>query len=332
MIKLRNFSRGHVPVSSIGFGAAGIAGLYREVPAKDANDTLQCAWDNGIRYFDTAPFYGHGLSERRVGDFLRQMPRNNYTLSTKVGRLLRPENAGPPPDHGFVGALPFRPDFDYSYDGVMRSFEDSLQRLGLSRIDVLYVHDIGQMTHGANYPTYRCQLFTGGLRALDELRSSGAIKAVGLGVNEVPVCLEVMAEFDLDCILLANRLTLLDRSAQPKLIGECKRKGVSLVVGGVFNSGILATGAVPGAHYEYGVAPEEIIDRVRRLERVAGQHGIPLAAAALQFPHQFEITASVLIGTAKTESLLRNLALMDVNVSKTAWADFNSALAFDSRK
>lgn len=332
MIEFRSFRRCQVPVSSIGFGAASIAGLYREVPAKDANDALQCAWDSGIRYFDTAPFYGHGLSERRLGDFLRQMPRNNYTLSTKVGRLLRPENAGPPPDYGFVGALPFRSDFDYSYDGVMRSFEDSLQRLGLSRIDILYVHDIGQMTHCANYPTYRGQLFSGGLRALDELRSSGAVKAVGLGVNEVPVCLEVMAEFDLDCILLANRLTLLDRSAQPELIGECQRKGVSLVVGGVFNSGILATGAIPGAHYEYGVAPTEIVERVRRLESVARQYRIPLAAAALQFPHQFESTASVLIGTAKTDSLLRNLALMDVDIAKTAWADFDSVLAFDSQK
>lgn len=332
MIESRSFSRGNVPVTSIGFGASGIAGLYREVSAHEAHATLQCAWDCGIRYFDTAPFYGHGLSERRVGDFLRQMPRDSYTLSTKVGRMLRPENSGPPPDHGFVGALPFRPDFDYSYDGVMRSFEDSLQRLGLSRIDILYVHDIGEMAHGAAYPAYRQQLFSGGLRALDELRSSGAIKSVGLGVNEVPVCLEVMSEFDLDCILLANRLTLLDRSALPALIGECQRKGVSLVVGGVFNSGILATGAIAGAHYEYGVAPTEIIERVRRLEGVASQYGIPLAAAALQYPHQFESTASVLIGTAKTESLLRNLALMDVNIPKNAWVDFNAALAFDSQK
>ena len=311
-------------LTAIGFGGGGIGGLYRAVSQPDADSTMGRAWELGIRYFDTAPFYGFGLSERRIGDFLRQYPRDSFVLSSKVGRLLRPTTDIP--DHGFVDPLPFRPDCDYSYDGVMRSVEDSLQRLGLSRIDILYVHDIGAHTHGANAAAHLRALMSGGLKALDELRSAGRIGAVGLGVNEVEVCLEVMKGFRLDCLLLANRYTLLDRSASSELIPECERLGVALIVGGVFNSGILATGAVPGAHFEYGPASQAVLDRVSRLERVAAHHGVPLAAAALQFPFRNPVTASVLIGTARPESLTRNLALLDTKIPDAAWPEFDRAV------
>jgi D-threo-aldose 1-dehydrogenase len=321
-MKRRFVGKAEVSLTEIGFGASAIAGLYRAVSRDAAEETLTTAWEAGIRYFDTAPFYGFGLSERRLGDFLRDKPRESYVLSSKVGRLLHPAPDHEVPDHGFVDPLPFRPDYDYTYDGVMRSLESSLARLGLNRIDILYVHDIGAYTHGPEADRHLRDLLSGGIRALDELRTEGAIRAFGLGVNEVEICLEVLKEVDLDCLLLANRYTLLDRTAGMELIPECSRRGVSLVIGGVFNSGILATGPVPGAHYEYGPAPQEILDRVASLERIASSHGVSLAAAALQFPLRNPAVSSVLIGTAKPESLIRNLRLLEQPIRPQVWDAF----------
>ena len=225
--------------------------------------TLQAAWDSGIRYFDVAPWYGFGLGERRVGDFLREQPDDSYVLSTKVGRLMHPVPTDKVPNYGYIDPLPFDATYDYSYDGIMRSVEFSYARLGLNRIDILYVHDIGSYTHGrALNEHYLGQLLGSGLKALEELKSSGTIKAYGLGVNEVPVCLDVMHAADIDCILMAGRYTLLDRSAVAELLPLCEKKGTSLVVGGVFNSGILATGPVPGAHFDYLPATPQILAKV----------------------------------------------------------------------
>ena len=215
----RRIGRTALDVTEIGFGGASIGGLYRSCPREAAMETLQTAWDAGIRYFDTAPFYGFGLSERRMGDFLRDKPRDEYVLSTKVGRLLRPVPDSEIPDHGYVDPLPFAVDYDYSYDGIMRSVEFSYARLGLNRIDILFVHDIGVYTHGVEKTKVHFrQLMDSGLKALDELKSAGAIAAYGLGVNEVQICLDVMRQAPLDCILLAGRYSLLDRSAEAELL------------------------------------------------------------------------------------------------------------------
>ncbi len=309
-------------LTEFGFGGAAIGGLYRDCPREDAMAALQAAWDAGLRYFDTAPFYGFGLSERRTGDFLRSKPRDSYVLSTKVGRLLRPVPEDQVPDHSYVNPLPFTVDYNYSYDGIMRSFEFSFARLGLNRIDILYVHDIGAYTHGAEKnAVYQRQLLDGGIRALAELKSSGAIAAYGLGVNEVEVCMDVIAHSDLDCILLAGRYSLLDRSAERGLLEECRRKTISLVIGGVFNSGILATGPVPGANFDYGPASDDILNPVRSMEAVAKSYSIPLAAAAMQFPLREPVVANVLIGTAKAASLVRNMDLLDVTIPDAFYAE-----------
>ncbi|ESZ72503.1 L-fucose dehydrogenase [Mesorhizobium sp. L103C105A0] len=200
-------------VTEISFGGAAIGGLYRACPREAAMETLQTAWDAGLRYFDTAPFYGFGLSERRTGDFLRYKPRDSYVLSTKVGRLFRPVPEDQVPDHSYVDPLPFALDYDYSYDGIMRSVEFSYARLGLNRIDILFVHDIGTYTHGVEKTKLHFrQLIDGGLKALEELKTSGVISAYGLGVNEVQICLDVLREAPLDCILLASRRRVLFRS------------------------------------------------------------------------------------------------------------------------
>ena len=322
-MKKRRIGDTALEVTEVSFGGAAIGGLYRACPREAAMDTLERAWQAGLRYFDTAPFYGFGLSERRVGDFLRDKKRSDYVLSTKVGRLLSPVPDDQVPDLGYVDPLPFRVDYDYSYDGIMRSVELSYARLGLNRIDILFVHDIGVYTHGVEKTNIHFrQLMEGGLRALEELKSAGTIAAYGLGVNEVQICLDVLAEAPLDCILLAGRYSLLDRSAEEKLLPLCRARNTSLVIGGVFNSGILATGPVPGATFDYGPAPAEVFTRVAALEATAQAHGIPLAAAALQFPLHEPAVATVLIGTAKPSSLARNLDLLNTRVPEAAYADF----------
>ena len=310
-------------VTEISFGGAAIGGLYRACPREAAMETLQTAWEAGLRYFDTAPFYGFGLSERRFGDFLRYKPRDSYVLSTKVGRLFRPVPEDQVPDHSYVDPLPFALDYDYSYDGIMRSVEFSYARLGLNRIDILFVHDIGTYTHGVEKTKLHFrQLMDGGLKALEELKSSGVISAYGLGVNEVQICLNVLREAPLDCILLASRYSLLDRSAEAELLPLCRERQTSLIIGGVFNSGILATGPVNGAHFDYVPATQDILERVGAMEKIATEGGYPLAAAALQFPLHEPVVASVLTGTAKATNLTRNLDLFDIKVPQAEFAKY----------
>ena len=308
-------------MTDISFGTAGIGNLYRAVDNSDAEAVLRTAWNAGIRYFDTAPFYGFGLAERRIGDFLR-VHRGDWVLSTKVGRLLKPVGWDSIPDHGFIEPLPFRPQFDYSYDGVMRSFESSYARLGVNQIDIVWVHDIGSLTHGNAAGHHFAALMSGGMRALADLKAAGTIKAYGLGVNEVQVCLDVMERAPIDAILLAGRYSLLDRSAADKLLPLCEATDTSLVIGGVFNSGILATGAVEGAHFDYGPASPKVIAAVRGLEEVARHHAIQLAAAAIQFPRNQRSVASVLIGTGKASSLARNLDLLNLKLPPQIWNAF----------
>jgi len=324
-MKTRRIGKTDLQVTEISFGAAALGGLYRACPRDQAMETLEAAWSADIRYFDVAPWYGLGLGERHVGDFLRAKPENDYVLSTKVGRLLRPVPTGTVPDYSYVDPLSFDADYDYSYDGIMRSVEFSYARLGLNRIDILYVHDIGGYTHGAaKNAIYQKQLLDSGIKALEQLKSSGAIKAFGLGVNEVPVCLDVMRNADIDVILMAGRYTLLDRSAVAELIPLCRQKGTTLVVGGVFNSGILATGAVPGAHFDYMAPTPDVAAKVTAMEEIAKRHGVPLAAPALQFPLRDPIVSSVLIGTAKASSVGRNMQLFEPRLPDSIYPEFES--------
>jgi D-threo-aldose 1-dehydrogenase len=322
-MKTRTIGRTGLAVTEYGFGTAALGGLYRACPRDAAMATLDAAWQEGVRYFDTAPWYGFGLAERRTGDFLRDKPKGSYVLSSKVGRIMVPVADDKVPAYGYVDPLPFDVRYDYSYDGIMRSVELSHARLGLNRIDMLYVHDIGVYTHGAERNAFHLrQLLDSGLKALAELKSSGAIQAFGLGVNEVPVCLDVLRHADLDCILLAGRYTLLDRSAAAELLPLCEAKGTSLVVGGVFNSGILATGPVDGAHFDYMPATPEVAGKVRAMMEIARENHVPLAAPALKFPLEHPAIACVLLGTAKPESLHRNMALTRMTFSKDIYPAF----------
>ncbi|MQT11649.1 aldo/keto reductase [Segnochrobactrum spirostomi] len=315
----RKLGRTDVAVTVASFGGAPIGNLFAPVSREAAEGALAFAWDAGLRYFDTAPYYGFGLSERRIGDFLRDKPRGSYVVSSKVGRLLLPLRGKPVPDRGFAEPLPFEPVYDYSYDGVMRSHEASLHRLGLDRIDVLLLHDIGTVTHGAEHPRHFRDAMEGGVRALQELKAAGDIGAYGIGVNEVEVLLEALGHADFDCFLLAGRFTLLDQIAAQGLLQTCHDRGTTLIIGGVFNSGILVTGPVPGARYNYEPAPADILARVARIKAVCDRFGVPLPAAALQFPLSHPAVSTVLTGVTDRDMLSRNLEGFRVPVPPALW-------------
>jgi D-threo-aldose 1-dehydrogenase len=311
-------------VTELGFGSAPLGNLFRPLADDAARATLAAALDAGLGYFDTAPFYGFGLSERRLGDALRG---RDFVVSTKVGRLLEPV-AHPVSDkevrHGYATAMPFEPVFDYSYDAVMRSYRESLQRLGLARIDMLYIHDIGRMTHGAENHLHMAQLTRGGgLRALEELRDQGAIAGFGVGVNEVAACREVMDHARLDAVLLAGRYTLLEQAPLDELFPACEEAGTAVVVGGPFNSGILAAGTKSSAPvtFNYQAAPPDVIARVAAIEAVCDTHRVPLAAAALQFPLAHPLVASVIPGLDSAEHVEQALALYRHPIPAALWRD-----------
>jgi D-threo-aldose 1-dehydrogenase len=316
----RGIGRRELQVTGLGLGTAPLGGLYRDLSDEQAQATVDAAWDAGIRYFDTAPHYGHTKAEHRLGHALRRYPRSEYVLSTKVGRRFVPRTHPYDGSEGWQNPLPFEAIYDYTHDGILRSFEDSQQRLGMIDIDILLVHDIGRYTHGDRHAHYWKQLTGGGgFRALDELRSSGAVKAVGLGVNEGAVILEAMAEFDIDCALLAGRYTLLEQQTLNDLLPECEARHVSILLGGAFNSGILARGVQGDLKFNYGDAPQEIIDRVARLEAICRVHEAPLAAAALQFPYAHPAVATVLTGARSSGELRENVASFERELPGALW-------------
>ena len=319
----RRLGRSALEVNTIGMGCAPLGELFVRVDDAAAQATLQAAWDGGIRYFDTAPEYGFGLSEHRVGQFLRQRPRDEFVLSTKVGRLLQaPRDVSKYRKAFWTGGLDFDFRFDYGYDAIMRSVEDSYQRLGLNRVDVLLIHDLDVFTHGSQLQVdaYLNQLLTGGWRALSELRASGMVGAIGAGLNDAGMMLRLLETTDLDFILLAMRYTLLEHDTLDVEIPRCAEKGVGLVIGGVFNSGITATGAVPGAYYNYAPATPEIMQRVSRIEAVCRRHGVALPAAALQFPLGHPSVAAVIPGALSAAQVSSNLAHFRQAIPADFWA------------
>ena len=302
----RTIGRTSVKVSAVAFGCASIGNLYRESSDAASQEVLRAAWDAGIRYFDTAPHYGRGLSEQRLGMFLRGRLRDGIAISTKVGRVLSPGQQHAEQD-GFINPLPNDVHYDYSGDGIEAALDGSRSRLGTNFIDIVYVHDIGSYTHGSSNAGHMEAFLGSGYERLVRLKERKEIGAFGLGVNEVDVCFDVLDFGPLDAILLAGRLTLIDRSAEAKLVPRCLAAGTSLVLGGIFNSGILATGTVPNATYDYAPASDAIKAAVDDLERRAQKLGLSLAEAALHFALGHPASASVLIGTANPLSLRRNI-------------------------
>lgn len=332
MIPSRRLARSGLDLSRIGFGSAPLGDLKRAPSNAETEALLGAAWDAGIRYFDTAPMYGAGLAERRVGDFLRDKPRDAYVLSSKVGRLLVPDRAYAMERYGDARANPFRSVFDYSYDGIMRSHEASLHRLGLERIDILFLHDLGRFSHRERHEEMLGQaLGGGGIRALEELRASGAVRAIGAGVNEWQILDELMNHAQFDVFLLANRYTLLDQEVLDGFLDRCLREGVAVVDGAPLHNGLLVTGAVEGASYDYAPAPAAILDRVRRIEAICARHQVPLIRAGLVFPLGHDAITSIIPGFAKPAEFVSNLAQYRAAVPAGFWAELKAEGLIDRR-
>lgn len=320
-MKTRGLTNTSSSLSEIGFGGAGIGNLLRPVTHLEADAAVQKAWQSGVRYFDSAPHYGAGLSERRMGVALHDLHAADRVISSKVGRILRPlVNAQYSQDMDFEDAAPFTRDYDYSYDAVMRSFEDSIQRLGVAQIDVLLMHDIGKVVHGEQHDNIFKTAMDSGFKAMDKLRSEGVVKSIGLGVNEWQVCQQSMRHVDFNCFMVANCFTLLNNSITDDFVGDCKTKSVDLIVAAPFNSGILATGSENPSEYFYEQAPKDVIDLVKQFEAVCEAFDVSLGAAAIQYPLRFDVVKSVVIGMTEASRIDANVAWYEEVIPDDFWS------------
>ncbi|MDX6752105.1 aldo/keto reductase [Geminicoccaceae bacterium 1502E] len=322
-LRKREIGRTGLHVTVLGLGGAPLGDFYEKLPEDQASATVETAWGRGIDLFDTAPLYGHGLSEHRFGHVLRRRPRDSYVLSTKVGRFLLPAEPAAIDRGIWQGGLNMRTVVDYSYDGTLRAVDQSFQRLGIEKIDILLIHDVDIWTHGSReaYEQRYREALNGAWRALAELRSQGVVKAIGMGVNETEPCLRLAQDADPDLFLLAGRYTLLEQAGLGDLLPLARRKGFSFLLGGPYNSGILATGAVPGAKYNYRDAPPEIMERVRRIETVCERHAVPLKAAAIQFPLGLDRVASIVPGAVRPEEVEENVRLITRPIPGELWQE-----------
>lgn len=332
----RSIGKTDLKVTTLGLGGAPFGGLDPATYGGDPTDlsgdnvraAVRTALDAGINFADTAPFYGFGLSERLVGDGLR-LANQSYVVSTKVGRLLAPGANPKAAEMGWPHALPFSQVYDYSYDGVMRSFEDSLQRMGIDKIDMLFLHDIGPMTHGKEENDKHFPIaMSGGYKALDELRSAGTIKAIGLGVNEWEVCKQAMDYGHWDTFLLAGRYTLLEQEAADNLFPECAKTGTTIITGGPFNSGILAGGKT----WNYDSAPQAILDKVKKIDDLCKDHNVEMPAAAMQFPLGHPVVSCVIPGPRNDKELKGILKWAQATIPESFWSDLKSSGLVDESR
>lgn len=329
-LKTRHWDRrgtGGLTFTELGFGSAPLGNLYRAISEDDAQAILDAAWAAGVRYYDTAPLYGLGLSETRLNRFLRDKPREDYVLSTKIGRTLKVTTPDKRDGFGKWFDVPARNEvYDYGYDAVFRSLEFSLERLGIDRVDILYAHDLDVFNHGtlAVLDERLREFMNGGYRALVELRDEGVIGAFGAGINEWQPCQWMAERGDFDLFLLAGRYTLLEQEALESFLPLCEEKGIGIVIGGPYNSGILATGARLGAFYNYDPAPPEIMDRVARIEAVCDRHGVRMVDAAFRFPLLHPAVVSVIPGGQGVAEMEANRRAAGAEIPRALWDDLKA--------
>ena len=324
MIATRKIGATDIEVTELSFGGAPLGAVGDRLTDADVDAIVTRARAGGIRYFDTAPLYGHGLSEKRLGSVLRTVPREDFVLSTKIGRLLVPAAEGER-YAGMRDAEPVAIRYDYSFDAVRRSLESSLGRLGLDRVDILLCHDIDVWTHGDAQPGIFDAASKGALRALRTLREEGVVRAIGLGVNEWQVCSRVLDEMDVDCFLLAGRFTLLEQEPLDEFLPKCVQRNVSLIIGGPYNSGILATDERRRATYDYKPAPEALWQKAQAIRRMCESHGVDPRAAALQYPLRHPAVAAVIPGVWAVSEVEANLDLIAADIPDALWRDLAAA-------
>ena len=323
-LEQKKLGRSGLALSVLGFGGTGLGNMYSAMTEASAAATLQAAYAAGLRYFDTAPLYGHGLSELRMGNGLRSFADPGVVVSTKVGWRLKPSHGAPTGAGLFRNITAFARFNDYSFDGAMRSFEDSLNRLGADRIDILLIHDVDRRNQGERQPEAFRTAMNGAYKALLSLRSQGLVKAIGCGLNEWQACQQFAEAGDFDCFLLAGRYTLLEQEALETFLPLCEQRGIGIILGGPYNSGILASGAVKDAWFNYEPAPPEILSKVAQIEEVCARHEVPLKAAALQFPLFHPCVASVIPGTRSPEELDENLRMLRLPIPRELWNELKT--------
>lgn len=326
-ILLNNHTKQPVNLTRMGCGGAGLGNMYSVIPEAEAQATLQAAYDAGIRYFDTAPHYGLGTSEIRYGIAIKRFGRQNITLSTKVGKVLydcEPDEVTP---MGFQAVPQKRLEYDYTYDGVMRSYEDSKNRIGVTNADILLVHDVDALSQGSQQESDKKirELFDKkGYDAMIELRDSGQVKAIGAGVNTWEACQTLLEMGDFDGFLCAGRYTLLEQEALETFLPMCEKRDVGIILGGPYNSGILATGAIEGAMYNYAIAPQDILDKVNKIETVCKAHNTSLIAAALQFPLGHSAVKTIIPGAVSAQEVKNNVEIFHTDIPAQLWTDLQS--------
>ena len=321
----RKLGRLPLSVTALGFGGAPLGDLYAILDEGEAVATVTAALDLGVGLIDTSPLYGHGLSEHRIGTALRMRRGKAPVISTKIGRVMTP--FAPWRDRsGYLGGFRHAARFDYSYDGAMRALEQSALRLGIDRFDIVHIHDVDVWTHGADAIEQRFrEAMDGAYRALDDLRRAGTIRAVGLGVNEAEMCERFARAGDFDTMMLAGRYSLLEQPALARFMPLALEKGIGLMLGGIFNSGILATGPVPGARYNYREAPPEILDKVRRIEAICAAHGTRLPTAALHFALAHPAVAAVVMGAVRPAEVEAQVHALNAVPPQGLWGDLKRA-------
>jgi D-threo-aldose 1-dehydrogenase len=329
----RRVGKTKLEVTELGLGGAPMGGFRAAISDAEAVKLTNDGFDAGIRYFDTSPFYGYGRSELRMGAALRERPRDSYVLSTKIGRIMHAMRPGevPPADFRANGLPGFAPVFDYTYDGLMRSLEHSHFRLGISRIDIALIHDVDFWTvKDREILEHRFrQVMDSGYRALDELRRAGVIGAIGVGINEADTSLRFIQAGDFDCMLLAGRYTLLEQGALGEFLPECTKRNVSVILGGPYNSGILTGNVKAGATHDYVAAPAALIDKAQKIEAICRRHGVPLGAAALQFPLFHPALCAVIPGALSIAEMTQNVAHMGVKIPVELWSELKRERLLD---
>ncbi len=323
--RLRTVGHTTLRLPSLGFGSAHLGEFFGKVEEADARATLDAAWTGGLRFYDTAPWYGRGLSEHRLGGFLRTKPRGEFMLTTKVGRTLhRPKDPNTFDRSPWTGGLNFEVRFDYSYDGIMRSYEQALQRLAVDTVDALVIHDLDVGYQGEHLAERQKDLVDTGIKALAQLKASGDIKAYGMGINTTESLETTARVVDLDFLLVAMPYTLLDQRSLRTGMAECVRRGISVIIGAPFASGILVTGSGGNAKYGYAAAPPEIQAKVRGIEAVCQAHQVALPAAALQFPLAHQAVAAVIPGAARAQEVTQNIASIEAPIPSGFWSDLKA--------
>ena len=328
-VKLSQVGKTPLHITRFGMGGAALGNLFDEVDEGVANDTISAAYSAGVRYFDTAPLYGNGLSEKRMGAGLGDYNRDEIVISTKVGWSLEPRDPETMPPGAFQNPLPFEPVMDFSRDAVLRSFDESLERLSTDRIDIWLIHDPDEGTtiqpgYGPYDKSHFQEVMDEAYPILDDLRSRGVVKAIGAGMNQWEMLYDFAMAGDFDCFLLAGRYTLLEQESLVKLLPACEEKSISIIIGGPYNSGILATGATQGAYYNYAPASPEILERTRKIEEVCARHNVSLQAAALQFPFGHPAVAAVIPGARSVEEIESNIGYFKQDIPADFWAELKN--------